>query len=184
MRLLSEQFSDHVISRVTFSRRWYEGPSWSAPRTVEVLEELASEVQEPEPLFDFAVRHLDTPASVETQMEDKTPQFFLRNVPRVERMEEDPDFLPFKEEEEALRPDFDADPARLIRYERPRFIRYFSVYDFKWVQRVLNKTLREETWTDRFSREIRESLMKGLWLSNPDPIDIKRPDFWEEPSDL
>ena len=183
MKLIVEDFSGYVLSHVELKRKWSIGLKWIEPRLVESIKRISKSIKVAKPLFEFTTRHIDTPPSIESKMEHKTPQFFLRNIPRIQRMEEDPDALPYKDQGMPVLSKIQIRPAKLVYYERPKFIEYFSVNDVKWLQRVLSKTLREEVWTDRFSKEIKESLMTGLWLSNPDPIDIYRPPFWKRPED-
>ncbi len=178
MDLLIERTARRIESRYRLQRKSIQIGDYRVP----VLVRMVQSVKTDAPKLvnaDFAIRNLEQEPATDAHMEHKTAQFFLRNLPRVQRSHEEPDMLPLQEDESrSERPDLT--PRNLAIYRRPNFIRQWSVNDFRWLQKVLNKTLRQETWTDRFSLEIRETLMKGLWNSNPEPIDIHRPDFWEE----
>jgi len=175
VELLIEHAARRVERRYRLNRDFSIGKDYSMPM-VRMIDAMKTGVQESAG-NEFAIRNLEQDPKTESKMEHKTAQFFLRNLPRVRREHEEQDEMPFKKEGSA-RPDFVSDNP--VAYQRPRFLNQWSVNDFKWLQVVISKTLRDETWTDRFSREIRETLMRGLWTSNPDPLDLRRPEFWKK----
>lgn len=176
MDLVIERTARWIEKRYKLNRKYSISRDYSAPRAVQMLDSMLPGKFGPM-ASEFTIRHLEQDPKTEARMDHKTTQFFLRNLPKVSREHEESNEMPFQEEEN-ISPDFV--DYRHVAFQRPRFIAQWTTNDFKWLQSIISKTLLDEDWTDRFSREIRDTLMKGLWTSNPDPLDVHRPDFWEK----
>ena len=177
MDLMIERSARKVENRYRLRRDFDISRDYSAPKTLQSIESMS--LQGAVQIKDqYTIRLLEQDRKTEAKMDHKTAQFFLRNLPKAVMEPHDADEMPF-EGCENVRPE----PVTFRHVSlRPRFIRHWSVNDFRWLQDVLRKTLCDENWTDRFSKEIRDTLMKGLWTSNPDPLNVYRHDFPKDES--
>jgi len=126
-----------------------------------VVERLTAEQAEPE------ARKLAVDPKLDERLEHKTPQFVLRNIPRVQR-EVDP-WIEYK-----VTPDARPDQARLLdavreaRYEAPALVERFSVQVVRDALEASDRWLHREDWTRYFCRERKEDARGPLWKQDPD----------------
>lgn len=114
---------------------------------------------------EFPVRTIEPPPEVTAGLEHKTPQFFLRNVGRVERSVEDG--LSF-EVAEAARVDLGAARAEVRRYRPPELLRRWNIDDVAWLRALVRRVMFEEDWRRRFGRELKERVRGPLFRYDPD----------------
>lgn len=105
---------------------------------------------------------------LEEAMEHKTPQFFLRNIPRQER---DPTPAPFdavaverKGYEAAL------DEARSARHEPPELISEWMLERVRSSRATTIRWLWDEDWTRYVGAEIKKDFKGPLWRYDPDAV--------------
>jgi hypothetical protein len=115
----------------------------------------------------FVVRTLETAAATTSAMESKVPQFFLRNIARVEMsLPDEPEFQTIQVR------DLDAEQAlasiRSLRYEPPQLIRRWNMDEVKNLRVFLRRVLHDEDWRRRFGRELKESIRGPLFKYDPD----------------
>ena len=137
----------------------FEAPDPVGPLRATV-ERLTAEQAEPEP------RKLAVDPKLDERLEHKTPQFVLRNIPRVQR-EVDPWI------EYTVTPDARPDQARLLdavreaRYEAPTLVERFSVQVVREALDASDRWMHREDWTRHFSRELKENARGPLWRHDP-----------------
>jgi len=115
---------------------------------------------------DFPVRLVEPPADVAAGIEHKVPQFFLRNVGRVERAEEEA--LPLAANEVEPPVDLAAVRAEVGRYRAPALLRRWNIEDVVWLRALLRRVLVEEDWRRRFGRELKQHVRGPLYRYDPD----------------
>lgn len=127
----------------------------------EVVERAFSEQAPPEPsLFEVDAR-------VERALEICTPQYFLRNIPRTERVVED--WLEFEREAQERR-DYEAllDEVRRARVEPPELIARWGFEELRdWVAEH-RRLFVDTEWTRHFGRELAKDLTGPIWRYDPD----------------
>lgn len=116
---------------------------------------------------DFPRRMVEPPPGLDSRLAHKTPQFFLRNIPRVERFVEDqPKFHVVKvrdvESERVVQ------RLRELRYEPPDFLTEWNLERVKDLRILLRHLLFEEDWSRRFGREVKERIRGPLFRYDPD----------------
>jgi|GEM_PF-3048906 len=130
-------------------------------RTLRALvQRLTAEQAEPE------ARKLPVDAKLDEHLEQRSPQFFLRNIPRIERIVDE--WLEFTITPNA-RPDQAhlLDEARQARLERPELLETFSVEVVKEYRATAVRWMRHEDWTRYFSRELKDDAQGPLWRHDP-----------------
>lgn len=116
----------------------------------------------------YKQRDMERPINIDSQMEEKVPQFFLRNIPRVEK--------PTIEEEygfEVVRtrsPEDENIVATLlkIRYEPPKLIERFNIDEIKWFRALIKRVVYQNQWNKFFCRELKEHIQGPLYKYKPD----------------
>jgi hypothetical protein len=113
-------------------------------------------------------RPLGRPDWMDRRLEDRTPQFSLRNVRRAVRPEPG-DESPFqvvairdRAAEEAV------GEVRRLRYQRPKLLEHWNLADVTWLRELLRSVVFVEPWTRRFGRELKEHVQGPLWRYDPD----------------
>ncbi len=107
------------------------------------------------------------PVAIESQMEHKKEQFFLRSLFRVERPEEE--FLPFEvEQPRDAQAEILASQAMPRRYQRPQLLNHRNLDDVIWWRRFVREVFFEDDWTRRFGKELRESISVAVWRLDAD----------------
>ncbi len=114
---------------------------------------------------EFTVRQIEPPPEVSRGLAHTVPQFFLRNVGRVERPKEDS--LPFEALARAPAA-LDAARAEVRRYRPPALLRRFNIDDVVWLRALLRRVVFEEDWRRRFGRELKERVRGPLFRYDPD----------------
>ena len=112
-------------------------------------------------------RMSERPEGVDAQLEQTVPQFFLRNIARAERKEEDesPWVLVSTRDrsaEEALA------ALRNLRYRPPELLKRWNMDDVLWLRALLKRVLHQDDWTRRFGRELKETVRGPLFRYDPD----------------
>jgi hypothetical protein len=138
-----------------------------------------------EGLLDRLAEHLDpqdeadrprftVDAKLEEAMEHKTPQFFLRNIPRLDR---DPTQAPFdavpverKGYEAALQ------EARSARHEPPKLISEWMLDRVRAYRATTVRWLWDEDWSRYIGAEIKKDFKGPLWRYDPDEAASTEPD--------
>jgi len=134
----------------------------------DVLEALASF----RGLFKLPVEmHPDNyPSSVQDQMRELEPQFILRNLGRVERMDEGQGRLPLQHDRPAPGIDIDAiAELRSARYEPPELLEETNLDVVSSLTAFRRHLYRDVRWERHFSREIREDFDGPMWRYEPPP---------------
>jgi len=116
---------------------------------------------------EFPRRMVEPPQNLDGLLEHKTPQFFLRNIPRIERFVEDsPEFevteVRDREAEETLK------SLRQMRYRRPEFLTEWNLERVTEFRKLWRRLFFEEDWTRRFGRELKEHVRGPLFRYDPD----------------
>ncbi len=116
---------------------------------------------------EFPRRMVEPPPDLGGRLEHKTPQFFLRNVPRVERfVEDEPEF-----EVKRVR-DIEAERVvqrlRALRYEPPAFLTEWNMARVVELRALMRRLFFEDDWTRRFGRELKERVRGPLFRYDPD----------------
>lgn len=121
---------------------------------------------------EFPRRMMEPPADLQGRLEHKTPQFFLRNIPRVERwVDDEPSFQVVEvRDREAERMLAD---LRSLRYEPPAFLSEWNITLVNELRALLRRLFFEEDWTRRFGRELKERVRGPLFRYDPDAPDIQ-----------
>lgn len=115
----------------------------------------------------WVVRMIEPPPDIESSMEDKTPQFFLRNVLRAERPEDEEFFfevVPTRDRKEERLPG----QSGGLRYRPPRLLTRWNIDEVSWLRAMLKKLLYQEDWRRRFGKELKETVRGPLFLYDPD----------------
>jgi len=112
-------------------------------------------------------RALERPEGIDGHLENLCPQYFLRNIGRVERPEEEGVPLEVLEvrdsrAEETIR------ELRHLRYRPPRLLDRMNLDEVLWLRGILRRWLFQEDWRRRFGRELKESVRGPLFLYDPD----------------
>lgn len=112
-------------------------------------------------------RMVERPDGLDSQMAEKVPQFFLRNIARAERRVEDE--MPFdvvatrdREAEKQLA------ELRNLRYQPPALLKRWNLDDVLWLRAMLKRYLYQEDWRRRFGRELKETVRGPLYRYDPD----------------
>jgi hypothetical protein len=110
------------------------------------------------------------PDGMDSQMEQKVPQFFLRNTLRAERVVEDE--LPLEvvatRDREAER---QLAELRTLRYRPPELLQRWNIDHVTWLRAFLKQILFDEDWRRRFGRELKETVQGPLFKYDPDRTD-------------
>lgn len=116
---------------------------------------------------EFPRRLMEPPPGLEDRMEHKTPQFFLRNIPRVERSAPDePEFdVSYVRDREA---EATLQALRKMRYKPPEFLKEWNIERVVELREMLKVLVEKEDWTRRFGREIKERIRGPLYKYDPD----------------
>lgn len=122
-------------------------------------------------------RKEDYPSELTSQMEHREAQFFLRNIPRLERFPEEE--LPFDRRSIALGSLHDAlEAVRGARYEPPVLVEVFNLAHVKAYRRGIRRAFYEDDWTRRFGRELREKLRVPVWRYDADaPPEVREEQY-------
>ena len=117
---------------------------------------------------EYVVKKAEQPYKVADQIEERTPQFFLRNTRRIERYA-DPDFLEY-DYLETRDPESENVAVEILRlrYEPPKLHETFNIEHVKWLRALLKRLLFQEDWTRYFSREIKENIKGPIYKYDPD----------------
>lgn len=116
---------------------------------------------------EYVVRSLERPPNVDGQVEERVPQFFLRNIRRVERWVEDSE-SPYVEVRTRDRVAEDVSAQyRGLRYEPPRLLDHWNMTDVLWFRAMIKRYFHEEDWRTRFGRELKERVQGPLWKYEP-----------------
>jgi len=112
-------------------------------------------------------RPLERPEGVDGQLEHLCPQYFLRNIGRVERPEEEGVPLEVQEvrdsrAEEILR------ELRNLRYRPPQLLDRMNLDEILWLRALLRRVIHQEDWRRRFGRELKETIRGPLYRYDPD----------------
>lgn len=112
-------------------------------------------------------RTMERPEGIDGALEHLCPQFFLRNIGRVERPEEEGLPLEVQEvrdsrAEEVLR------EIRHLRYQPPRLLERMNIDEVRWLRGMLRRVLYLEDWRRRFGRELKETVRGPLFRYDPD----------------
>jgi hypothetical protein len=114
-------------------------------------------------------RMIERPGWIEGRMEDRVPQFFLRNITRVERTRDEDEGLPF---EEVRTRDADAEGrvgrALAGRFPRPELLTHWNLDDVVWLRALVRRYVYQEDWRRRFGRELKEHVRGPLFRYDPD----------------
>jgi len=113
------------------------------------------------------VHELERPPGVDNQVGERTPQFFLRNVRRVER---------FLDERSLFKEVRTRDPAaeRAVgnvlsgRYAPPELLTHWNLHEMLRFRKLIRRVLYEEPWSRRFGRELKEHVHGPLFRYDPD----------------
>lgn len=118
----------------------------------------------------FPRRVMDPPDGMESTLEHKTPQYFLRNVGRAEHSVDD---SPRFEVEEVRDPSAEGlvGDLRSRRYEPPAFLDQWNLEEVVRVRRLFRDILFDDDWTRRFGRELKERIRGPLFKYDPDQTD-------------
>lgn len=114
---------------------------------------------------EFPVRLVEPASDVAAGLEQKVPQFFLRNVGRFERAEEDP--LPLAVSG-VPRIDLEALRAQVRRYRPPEMLRRWNLDEVLWLRALIRRVVFQEDWRRRFGREIKRHVRGPLFRYDPD----------------
>lgn len=114
---------------------------------------------------EFPVRAIEPPPEVTAGLDHKAPQFFLRNVGRVERPVEEG--LPF-ELAESVSVDLGPTRAEVRRYRPPELLRRWNLDDVVWLRALVRRVVFEEDWRRRFGRELKDRIRGPLFRYDPD----------------
>lgn len=110
------------------------------------------------------IREIDPPADIEAKMEECTPQFTLRPLPRVER--EPPEELPIERHpsvREVSHADVEAARADALRSVRARPIALQNMAVMRAHRRFHNRVLHETAWPEHLSREVVTEQQGPMW---------------------
>ncbi len=113
------------------------------------------------------VRPLERPDGIEARLEQKMPQFFLRNLRRPERNVEDRPELAVVRTRDPAAEDAAAQ-VRDARYKPPRLLDHWNLDDVLWLRALVKRYFHEEDWRRRFGRELKESVRGPLFKYDPD----------------
>ncbi len=167
--LVSERLSRRLLERY---QRPLPPEGFEGPRTMEDLPlyRMARRVWKATRRFrarEFPRRMMEPPPDLGRRLEHKTPQFFLRNIPRVERSVEDkPEFTVVQvRDRQAERVITD---LRSLRYEPPAFLTEWNLDKVMELRALLRRLFFEEDWTRRFGRELKERVRGPLFRYDPD----------------
>jgi hypothetical protein len=126
----------------------------------ETVDRLTAEQATPEP------RKLTVDSKLDEAMEHRSPQFVLRNIPRVERPVDE--WLEFTKTPDA-RPDQAhlLDDVRDARHLPPVLLDRFGVDVVREYRATTLRWTRDEDWTRYFSRELKNDAKGPLWQYDP-----------------
>lgn len=111
----------------------------------------------------------ERPPGIDSQLEQRVPQFFLRNIARAER--EVAEELPF--EVTVVRdPEGERQLASLrkLRYQPPELLKRWNLDEVLWLRSMLRHYLFDEDWRRRFGRELKEGIRGPLYKYDPDKV--------------
>lgn len=114
---------------------------------------------------EFPVRLIEPASDVASGLEHKVPQFFLRNVGRVERAEED--ILPLIVQS-SPRMDLTVLRAQVRRYRPPELLRRWNLDEVLWLRALIRRVVFQEDWRRRFGRELKRHVRGPLFRYDPD----------------
>ncbi len=129
----------------------------------ETVDRLTAEHATPEP------RKLTVDTKLEEAMEHRSPQFVLRNIPRVERPVDE--WLLFTKTPDP-RPDQASllDDVREARHLAPVLLDRFSVEVVADYRATSRRWMCDEDWTRYFSRELKSDAKGPLWQYDPNAV--------------
>lgn len=114
----------------------------------------------------FVFRKLEQPPKVRAYMENKSVQFFLRDIERLE-MSVDEEVVLEKFFERPREDENIVLSLRRMRYEKPRFIEEFNIVTVLKLRQTLRRVLFQEPWNSRFCREIKEKIRGPIYRYEP-----------------
>lgn len=109
-------------------------------------------------------RPMSRPDDLDVRLEECTPQFFLRNIARVERSVEDRPELQIVRTRDRQAETFE---CHRIRYAPPQFLEHWNIEDVLWLRALIRRYVFEEDWSRHFCRELKESVQGPLYRYNP-----------------
>ncbi len=116
---------------------------------------------------EFPRRMVEPPPDLGGRMEHKTPQFFLRNILRVERFVEDaPEFEVTQVRD--LEAENVVQQLRSLRYEPPALLTEWNMTRVVELRALMRRLFFEDDWTRRFGRELKERVHGPLFRYDPD----------------
>jgi hypothetical protein len=116
---------------------------------------------------DVRVRPLDRPEGLDVRIEERVPQFSLRNIRRVERTVEDrPELAVVKTRDRAAEEAFRE--VRRLRYRPPQLLDRWNMDDVLWLRALLKRYVHQEDWRRRFGRELKSTVQGPLYKYDPD----------------
>ncbi len=116
---------------------------------------------------EFPRRMVEPPPDLAGRLEHRTPQFFLRNIPRIERtLPDQPEFEVTQVRD--LEAEHVVQNLRRLRYERPSFLTEWNLSRVVELRALLRHLFFEEDWTRRFGRELKERVRGPLFRYDPD----------------
>ena len=123
----------------------------------------------------FPRRMMEPPAGLDSSLENKTPQFFLRNVSRTGHfVEESPRFE--KVETRDRQAETIVPEMRRMRYSPPPFLQKWNLDEVIRVRKLFRTLLHDDDWTRRFGRELKERVRGPLFKYDPDaPGEVDSP---------
>lgn len=125
----------------------------------EVLERVVEESGEP--------RVFERATAVDDQLDQRTPQFFLRNIPRLERMVEDRmEFVHAPSERLAVAGLLDE--VREARHESPNMLEVRSVKAIVEARDSSALWMKQKDWTRYFGKEVLKDVKGPRWRYDPD----------------
>lgn len=167
------RFASHTGMRL---RPWMERPGPTPLEPIDTRADKLVDLDALEALASFrglfkapVEMHPDSyPSAVQDQMRQLEPQFVLRNLGRVERVDEGQGRLPMKRDRPAPGIDIDAVARlRLARYEPPTLLEETNLDFVTGLTAFRRHLVREVRWERHFSREIREDFEGPMWRYQP-----------------
>lgn len=117
---------------------------------------------------EFRQRNIERPDGIEGMLDERVPQFFLRNIQRAER--ELPDEMEWKGS--AGLPD--VMNIKLVkdelprRFPKPELLSHWNIDDMIWFRAMIQKYFHKTEWNRHFGHEIKEKLTGPIWKYDPD----------------
>lgn len=112
-------------------------------------------------------RTLERPEGIEGHLENLCPQYFLRNIGRVERPEEEGIPLEVQEVRDSQAEEI-LQEIRHLRYRPPPLLDRMNLDEVRWLRGTLRRVLYLEDWRRRFGRELKQTVRGPLYLYDPD----------------